>query len=221
MQNFTTPAPIATVLDIPAGRLRLVASDRTDTVVEVLPADAGKSRDVKAAEQVQVGFADGVLRIEMPAAKYAVIGHSGAVEVTVQLPTGSRIDAKAAAADLRSAGRLGDVAFDAAQGQVQLDQVASARLTLQSGGVTIGHLNGSAEISTQQGDIRIAEALRGTLVLRTTAGDVSVGAASGVSAALDAGTGQGRITNALQNTGAAELTVRATTGRGDITARSL
>ncbi|NUS03674.1 MAG: hypothetical protein HOV97_14055, partial [Nonomuraea sp.] len=48
-----------------------------------------------------------------------------------------------------------------------------------------------------------------------------VGAAAGVSAVLDAGTGQGRISNALKNDGTAELDIRATTSSGDITARSL
>ncbi|GGY97062.1 hypothetical protein GCM10010365_14370 [Streptomyces poonensis] len=54
-------------------------------------------------------------------------------------------------------------------------------------------------------------------------GDVSIGAAHGVSAALDAGTGYGRIHNSLNNTDgdAAGLTIRATTTHGDITARSL
>jgi hypothetical protein len=63
--------------------------------------------------------------------------------------------------------------------------------------------------------------VRGTVVLRTQSGDISVAAAAGVSAALDAGTGYGRISNALKNDGTAELDIRATTSHGDITARSL
>ncbi|MGW5609692.1 DUF4097 family beta strand repeat-containing protein, partial [Streptomyces sp. NPDC003753] len=78
----------------------------------------------------------------------------------------------------------------------------------------------SAEITTARGDIRIAEAGRGTVVLRTESGDISI-AAAGVSAALDAGTGHGRISNALKNDGTTELDIRATTSHGDITARSL
>ncbi|MFD0147977.1 hypothetical protein ACWGQ4_03625 [Streptomyces sp. NPDC055721] len=50
MQKFDTPAPVSVVLDIPAGRIRTNAADRTDTTVEVLPLDASKSRDVKAAD---------------------------------------------------------------------------------------------------------------------------------------------------------------------------
>ena len=66
MQKFDTPTPISAVLDIPAGRIRVIAADRADTTVEVLPADTSKGRDVKAAEQTKVEYGDGVLRIEAP-----------------------------------------------------------------------------------------------------------------------------------------------------------
>src|SRR3954466_6930868 len=101
IQKFDTPPPISVVLDVPAGRIRFIAADRADTTVEVLPADAAKSRDVKAAEQTTVAYGDGVLRIEVPEAKNRIIGATGSVEVTVQLPAGSRVEAKAAAAELR------------------------------------------------------------------------------------------------------------------------
>ncbi|MFG2559292.1 DUF4097 family beta strand repeat-containing protein [Streptomyces sp. NPDC048496] len=223
MQKFDTPAPVSAVLDIPAGHIRFIAADRADTTVEVLPADASKSRDVKAAEQITVAYGDGVLRIEAAPAKNRILGSFGSIEVTVQLPAGSRVEAKAASAEFRGVGRLGDVAFEAAQGSVKLDEVASARLALLAGDVSVGRLGGPAELSTQKGDLRITEALSGTVVLRTESGEVSVGAARGVSASLDAGTTYGRIHNALKNTdgAAAGLNIHATTAHGDITARSL
>lgn len=221
MQKFNTPAPISTVLDIPAGRVRFIAADRTDTAVEVLPADASNRRDVKVAERTTVEYGDGVLRIEA-SAKNQLLGSSGAIEVTVQLPAGSRVEAKAAGAEFRGVGRFGDVAFEGAHGSIKFDEVASVRLTTHAGDVSIGRLNGPAEISTGKGEIRIAEAVRGTVVLRTEAGDVSVGAAAGVSASLDAGTSFGRIHNSLKNTGGtADLNIHATTAYGDIAARSL
>ncbi|GAA3080832.1 DUF4097 family beta strand repeat-containing protein [Streptomyces rectiviolaceus] len=222
MQKFDTPAPVSTVLDIPAGLIRFIAADRADTTVEILPADASKSRDVKAAEQTTVEYGEGVLRIEGAPAKNQILGNSGSVEVTVQLPAGSHIEAKAAAGEFRGVGRLGDVVFEGALGSVKLDEAASARLTLQAGDVSVGRLGGPAEISTQKGDLRIAEAMGGTVVLRTESGAVSIDAARGVSASLDAGTSYGRVHNALKNTdGAAALNIHATTGYGDITARSL
>ncbi|MBP8533649.1 DUF4097 family beta strand repeat-containing protein [Streptomyces sp. MK37H] len=221
MQKFDTPAPIRVVLAIPAGRVQFIAADRADTTVEVLPANPSKSRDVQAAEQTTVACADGVLRIHAPEPKNQFIGPSGSLEVTVQLPAGSRVEAKAAASELRGVGRLGDVAFDGAHRQIKIDEAASVRLTALDGDVEVGRLGGPAEISTARGDIRIAEAERGRVVLRTQSGDISVGAAVGVSAALDADTGYGRVSNALKNDGTAELDIRATTSHGDITARSL
>jgi Putative adhesin len=220
-KKFDTPAPISAVLDIPAGRVRFIAADRADTAVEVLPANASKGRDAQTAEQTTVAYADGVLRIHTPEPESQLFGPSGAIEVTVQLPAGSRVDAKAASSELRGVGRLGDVAFEGAYRQIKIDEAASVRLTAIDGDVEVGRLHGPAEISTARGDIRIAEAVRGTVVLRTQSGDISVAAAAGVSAALDAGTGYGRISNALKNDGTAELDIRATTSHGDITARSL
>ncbi|MFD5425278.1 hypothetical protein [Streptomyces sp. NPDC127084] len=224
MQKFDTPAPISALLDIPAGRIRFIAADRPDTTVEVLPADAAKSRDVKAAEQVEVAYGDGVLRIEAPAARNRILGHPGSLEVTVQLPAGSRVEAKAASAELRGVGRLGDVVFEGALAAVKLDEAASTRLSLQAGDISVGRLGGPAEISTQKGDIHITEAMGGTVTLRTEYGLINVGAARGVSASLDAGTGYGRIHNALKNTDGGDATgldIHATTSYGDITARSL
>ncbi|MFE9862634.1 DUF4097 family beta strand repeat-containing protein [Streptomyces sp. NPDC005506] len=222
MQKFDTPAPVSAVLDIPAGRIWFIAADRADTTVEVLPADASKGRDVKAAEQITVEYGDGVLRIAAPEAKNRILGPSGSVEVTVQLPAGSRVEAKAAGAELRGVGRLGDVAFEGAQGSVKLDEADSARLTGLDADITVGRLNGPGEISTQRGDVNVTEAVRGTLTLSTQMGDITVGAARGVSASLDAGTTYGRIDNTLKSTdGTPGLTVRATTAHGDIVARSL
>ncbi|MDI2124667.1 DUF4097 family beta strand repeat-containing protein [Yinghuangia seranimata] len=224
MQKFDTPAAVSVVLDIPAGRIQLIAADRADTTVEVRPADAAKSRDVKAAEQAEVGYADGVLRIvSSPATRNRIFGPSGSVEVTVQLPAGSNVEAKAAGAELRGVGRLGDVAFEGAQATIKLDEAASARLAFQDGSVAVGRLAGPAEITTMRGDITVAEAHQGKVVVSTQSGNITVNAARGVSATLDAGTTYGRIDNALKNADGAEaaLNIHATVAQGDITARSL
>ena len=221
MQKFDTPAPISAVLDIPAGRVQFIAADRADTTVEVRPADSAKNRDTRTAERTEVVYADGVLRITAQAPDNKLLGPSGSLEVTVQLPAGSRVEATAAGAELRGVGRLGNVAFDGAYRRIKIDEAASVRLTAVDGDVEVGRLGGPAEISTARGDIRIAEAVGGTVVLRTESGDITVGAAAGVSAALEACTGYGRVSNSLKNDGTTELDIRATTSRGDITARSL
>ncbi|MET8355428.1 DUF4097 family beta strand repeat-containing protein [Micromonospora sp. NPDC005171] len=221
MQTFDTPAPISAVLDIPAGRIQLIAADRADTTVEVLPADPAKSSDTRAAEQTTVTYADGVLRVTTARPINKIFGSSGSLQVTVRVPADSHVEARTASAELRGVGRLGDVTVDGAYREIKIDEAASVRLTAIDGDVEVGRLNGPAEISTARGDITVAEAMRGTVVLRTQSGDISVAAAAGVSATLDAGTGHGRVSNALKNDGTAELDIHASTLQGDINARSL
>jgi Putative adhesin len=224
MQKFDTPGPISVILDIPAGRVEFAAADRAFTTVEVRPADASKARDVKLAEQTTVEYRDGVLRIKASASvKNQVLGPSGAVELKVELPAGSRIETTAASAEFRGAGRFGEVVLETQHGGVRIDEASSVRLITAAGDVSVGCLTGPAQISTRKGDIRIGEAMRGTLTLRTEYGEISVGAAHAVSARMDAGTSYGRIDNALNNCdgAAAGLNIHATTSYGNITARSL
>ncbi|GAA2141924.1 DUF4097 family beta strand repeat-containing protein [Actinomadura napierensis] len=220
MNTFQTPAPITAAFDVPAGRIQVIAADRTDTVVEVRPANAGKGRDTKAAEQATVEFTDGVLHVRA-ATGHQHLGGSGAIEVTVQLPAGSGVQANASATEFRAVGRLGDVAFDGAYHHIKIDEATGVQLTATDGDIEVGHLTGPADISTARGDIRINHTTGGTVVLRTQSGDITVAAAPGVSASLDAGTAHGRITNTLKNNGTTDLTINATTTNGDITARSL
>jgi hypothetical protein len=214
MRKFPTPDAITAVLNVPAGRVRFIAADRDDTTVDVRPADPAKNRDTKAAEQTTVAYDDGVLHVTAATGRLA-----GSVEVTVQLPAGSHVKVTAAATELRAAGRLGDVTFDGAYGHIELDEAATLHLTATDGDVEIGRLGGPAHVTTQRGDIRVAEATRGTLTLNTRSGDITVGA--GVSATLDAATPRGRVTNTLKNDGTPALDVHATTTDGDITARGL
>jgi len=220
MQTFDTPNPVTTVIDVPAGHLRFIAAERTDTRVEIHPLDASKARDIKAAERTTIGFADGVLRIATPE-KNAAFGPSGSVEVTVQLPAGSSILANGSA-ELRGAGSLGDVAVDGSFGPIKLDEAATVRISAIDGDVVIGRLTGSGEITTARGDVRITEALRGDVVVSTQLGDVSVGVPSGITAGLDAGTPLGRISNTIANSGGAPvLQIHATTASGDIDAHTV
>ena len=221
MQKFDTPAPISAVIALAAGRVQVIAAKRADSTVEVRPANPGKSRDVQAAEQTTVAYANGVLRVHTPEPENQLFGSSGSVEVTLQVPAGSRIEGRSAASELRGVGRLGEVVFEGAYRQIKIDEAASVHLSAVDGTVEVGRLTGPAEISTTRGDIRITEAVRGAVVLTTQDGSISIGAAAGVSATLDAGTSYGRVSNALKNDGTAELDIRATTVRGDITARSL
>ncbi|WP_420034007.1 DUF4097 family beta strand repeat-containing protein [Streptomyces sp. cg28] len=219
MQTFATPAKITAVLTVPATRIEVVAADRADTTVDVRPANAAKSRDVQAADEITAVYADGVLRITAPEAKNRALGSSGSVEITVALPAGSGVEVTAAAGEVTGSGPLGDVVVESALGPVSLAEAASARIGLQDGAITIGRLAKGGELSTQRGDLTVSEATAGKLALSTQKGDITVAAAG--SATLDATTAFGRVNNSLKNDGTPALTVTATTSYGDITARAV
>jgi len=66
MFTFDTPQLISVTFDLGVSDLRITATDRADTVVEVRPSDPDKPTDVTAAEQTRVEYADGVLQIKAP-----------------------------------------------------------------------------------------------------------------------------------------------------------
>ena len=59
MPTFDTPEPISVSLELGVGEVRIAASDRDDTVVEVRPSDPTNSDDVSAAERTRVEYAEG------------------------------------------------------------------------------------------------------------------------------------------------------------------
>ena len=68
MPTFATPGPIAATVQVAGARVRVTATDRTDTVVLVEPIDAASRSDVKVAGKTKVEFADGQLSVKTTAA---------------------------------------------------------------------------------------------------------------------------------------------------------
>ena len=62
MPVFDTPEPITADIDI-VGRVQVTASDRADTVVEVIPADPAAVASAQAAGQTTVEFYGGRLLV--------------------------------------------------------------------------------------------------------------------------------------------------------------
>ena len=92
MPTFQTPNPITVDVELGVGDIRIDASERTDTVVEVLPTDPGKPRDVTAAEQTRVELAGDRLVIRGPRGwrQWTHWGGRESIDVRISLPAGSR-----------------------------------------------------------------------------------------------------------------------------------
>jgi DUF4097 and DUF4098 domain-containing protein YvlB len=178
MPTYDTPEPITAVIDITAGRVQINASDRVDTVVDVRPGDPATDDDVTAAEQTQVEYAGGQLSVRGPKNRLrSLIGRPPSLDVTIELPTGSRVDAKGWA-NYRSQGRIGDASFDTAAGSVRLDRTGALKLRTAAGDVSVARTDGYTDVSTSTGNIWIGE-IDGGAVVKTANGDITIGEVTG------------------------------------------
>lgn len=212
MPTFDTPEPVAATISMGAGRLRISASDRLDTVVEVRPSDAFNDTDVQTARETVVEFAAGRLLVRAPKGRaFSLFGGGATLEVTIELPTGSRVDANVAA-DVYADGRFGDCTVRTANGEIHFDETARLRLQTSDGDVMVRRSSGHADILTANGEIRVRE-VDGSAVVRSGNGSIALGEVSGE---LRANTANGDITidRALASVG-------AKTAAGDIVLREV
>ncbi|MDR6979732.1 hypothetical protein J2X68_006469 [Streptomyces sp. 3330] len=178
MPSFETPEPISVTARVDAGSLQFTASDRPDTVVEVRPRDAEKDLDTRAAAQTEVTYASGVLTIRTPKPTLFGLGRTGTVDVTVDLPAGSRIDTTGAWAEVIGEGRLGEVRVKNSAGDVRLDTTGPLELTASHGTITVDRVEGPAEITSSSGSMRVGF-VDGPAVLKNSHGSTTVGAVTG------------------------------------------
>ncbi|MTE11406.1 DUF4097 family beta strand repeat-containing protein [Nocardia aurantiaca] len=204
MTAFQTPGPIAVTLDVAAGNITLVASDRTDTVVEVRPTDASKKNDVRAAKQIQVDFTAGALTVQTPKGwrTYSPFSGNASVDVIIEVPTGSGLTGTLGVGHLLGAGALGPCEVEVSMGDITVERPL-----------------GAVTAKTAKGDIRIGEATRGELRLETSMGDLTVGIHPGSAARMETNTPSGTVHNQLGRVDHPQDVVRvhARTSYGNIT----
>jgi DUF4097 and DUF4098 domain-containing protein YvlB len=177
MPMYETPEPISVTLELGVGNVRIAASDRTDTVVEVRPSDEADESDVQAATQVRVDYTNGMLQVTGPKRAFDFSRKTKSVDVSIELPSGSLLSAHLLMGDLHCAGRLGQCRIKTT-GNVWLERTGPLRLHTGAGHVTADAITGNAEISTGSGKIRIGD-VEGTAVVKNSNGDTTIDAVTG------------------------------------------
>ncbi|OBK43808.1 DUF4097 family beta strand repeat-containing protein [Mycobacterium sp. 1081908.1] len=178
MPTFATPEPIAVSIEARNGSIRLVATDRADTVVQVRPRDESRSADVAAAEQTRVDFRDGKLVVS-GARRGIPLFRDAAVDIDIVLPARSRLHASLASADLRAEGDFGDVRVASASGNAEVDSVTGKfKASTASGPISLHAIAGTASIATASGDVTVGD-LDGDLKFKAASGSLSVDRLSG------------------------------------------
>lgn len=179
MPTFATPQPIAATIELVVGDARITASDRDDTVVQVRPSDDSHEPDVRAAQQTRVEYSAGSLLVK--AAKQRGLGpfgKPGSIDVTIDLPTGSALEADASIGAFHSIGRLGACRVKTALGDVHLGATAALDVNTAVGAIVVDQVAGDAEVRTGSGTVRVG-AIEGSAVFKNSNGDSRIGQISG------------------------------------------
>ncbi|GAA2848659.1 hypothetical protein Acy02nite_01670 [Actinoplanes cyaneus] len=213
MPTFDTPGSITATVDLVAGDVTVVATDRPDTVVTVRPGFGADDRDVRAAEQTRVDFLSGTLTVRGPRQPgLGMFGKVGTVEVLVELPAGSGLDVKLGVGGARCTGPLGDCRLRSGAGDLQVEQAESLNVTTGMGLVTAENITGDASLTTGSGKLEV-RSVAGLAVLKNGNGETWVGHAGG----------ELRINSANGDIGAdhAGAGISANTANGNIRVREL
>ncbi|MGN9919250.1 DUF4097 family beta strand repeat-containing protein [Micromonospora palomenae] len=203
MPTFATPGPIVATVVVAGARVRVTASDRTDTVVLVEPINKASQSDVRVADKTKVDFAGDQLSVKTTASG----DKNGSVAITIDLPAGSSLVSYLAHSDVHAEGALGECELHMASGRVQLDRINALQANIAAGEVTIGHIAERATIDGSTFALRISE-VEDTVKLSGSGGQIWIGHAS---ADLDLSSGSGSF-----DIDRADGSVTAKTGNGAI-----
>jgi hypothetical protein len=209
MPTFDTPEPISVTLEVGVGDIRIVASDRTDTVVDVRPSDPAKKPDVTAAELTRVEYADGRLLVKAPKGwrQWSFRGGGESLDVEIGLPAGSHVGGQAGVAALSCKGRIGECRYRVGLGDIQLDQAGPVQLKSGAGDISVNRAAGDSQITTGSGALVIGS-IDGAAVVKNSNGDTRIGEVTGD---LRVKAANGRI-----SVDQADAAVTAKTANGDV-----
>ena len=180
MPTFDTPEPISVTLEVGVGDIRIVASDRTDAIVDVRPSDPAKRSDVTAAEQTRVDYASGRLLVKAPKGwrQWSFRGGGESIDVEIGVPAGSHVGGQAGVAALSCKGRIGECRYKVGVGDIQLDQAGPVQLKSGAGDISVNRAAGDSQITTGSGALVIGS-IDGAAVIKNSNGDTRIGEVTG------------------------------------------
>nr|BFE61050.1 DUF4097 family beta strand repeat-containing protein [Dactylosporangium thailandense] len=177
--TFDTAGPVAVKVVLDTGRVRVVATERPDAAVAVLPAGTSASA-VSAAEQTTVEHAAGALTVKAP--HRAILRPGGGIDVFLEVPAGSSLEVQTVRADISAQGRLGDCRFGTVSGPIHLEHVGALKVSTSGSDVVAGRVDGVADVQGATSSVRLQDCAADVEVATANGGITIVRAAGSVSA---------------------------------------
>ena len=190
MTTFPTATPIAVTIEANSAEVQVVASDRTDTRVDVRPTDPDDRAHVEVAQATRVELLGDQLRVIAPKPSLmARILSYPTLDITVSLPAGSALHAELGAGSVAVTGTLGHCMVRTGAGNIRLGDSGTLDARSGTGDIIVGNVAGDATIETPTGHTQIASAT-GDVDIRNGSTGPRIGAVGGD---LRVRAGHGRI----------------------------
>lgn len=186
MQNqiFDAAGPVELDVTNPAGDIEVTATDTHSATVEVRPG-SGRDRDEEACRETRIEYDESrrCLLVHAPKNRF---GRGVSLQMTITVPSGSRVRARAGSGDLTGSGRFGDLDAGCGSGDVHFGEIGGdARVKTGSGDIELGTVTCSAVVSNGSGDIEV-RSVTGELRAQSASGDVRVGEVTGAAVVTSA-----------------------------------
>jgi hypothetical protein len=177
VHTFETPGRVLVRVGVQAGQVELETWDATRTEVEVVPLRSDDAT-MAAVQETQVSSRerpDGLTEVvvEQPKRRGGFLSRGPKLGVKVRCPQGTGAEITSGSADVRGAGRYGDVAVKTASGDTFFEAVAGARISSASGDIKVGSGEEAVVLNTASGDIEVGLSA-GPLTANLVSGDVHV-----------------------------------------------
>ncbi|MEY9926877.1 DUF4097 and DUF4098 domain-containing protein YvlB [Catenulispora sp. GP43] len=182
--TFNTPSAIDIALDLYVADVRIAASERADTVVEVRPSDPDKAADIKAAENTRVEYdeATGTLTVVTRKPRNRFVNFSSrrpeSIDLLIEVPAESDVRGEAEIGEFESVGVLGTFQLKTGVGGVRLAQTGPVDLRSGVGEISVEEISGAATVTCGSGVIRL-RAVDGAAEVTNSNGKVQVGLVTG------------------------------------------
>lgn len=205
--TFDTPEPTRLRVNLPFGRINVVAEQTAVTRVE-LSAPKGDPNALDWIAQAEIAQLGDEIVVRGPKLRFSLFNiWGGSIEAVVRAPLGSDATLSIGAGRIETIGRLASVRAHTGAGNVHVAECAEAHANTGAGNieiaavsasveaktgagnVKIGKVGANAEITTAAGNTRIEE-IYGSARMKTAHGNIEVGAAGD---SLDAFTSSGNV----------------------------
>jgi hypothetical protein len=197
---------IAVSIELPSGSELRAAGQLTDFVAE---GRLGDSRIKTGMGRIQLAEAE-TLSLK-----------TGIGDIAVERVTG-HADISSGSGDIRLRRLDGSAVVKNSNGETWVGEAGGdLRVNAANGSIAVDAAQASVVAKSSNGDVRLGQAVRGSVVLETQLGDVEVAIPEGTAAWLDVRANAGRVRNALEATdapgeSAETVEVRARTTAGDV-----